>query len=71
MRYNRYMDYKQVIKLLETEKECISRKELSMCNKNCAKCECNQNTYDLLDAYNMAIRCIKERIEEECKTRRD
>lgn len=63
-KYNRYMDYKQAISLLETEKECITRNELKMCNRDCSKCELVQDTYKLLDAYNMAIELMKKEIED-------
>lgn len=63
MIYNKNMTYQQAIKLLEVEKECISRNELKMCNRKCDKCDLVENTYDLLDAYNIAINCIKEVLE--------
>lgn len=45
------MDKKEVIHILEIERECISRD----CNRNCGQCDLVQEQEALLDTYDSAI----------------
>lgn len=49
------------IKLLEIERECISRnnEKMILCDRNCEKCDLVQDSDKLVEMYNYAIESLK------------
>ena len=52
------MDKKEVIRILQIERECISRN----CDRNCGYCDLVQEQETLLEAYNYAISILQNGI---------
>ena len=52
------MTIDEAIELMKNEKACILKADT--CDRNCAKCELLRKTEDLLSAYNMVIKTLKQ-----------
>ena len=52
------MTINEVIALMENEKACIIKADT--CDRDCAKCELLRNTEDLLSAYDLVIKTLKQ-----------
>ena len=51
------MTINEAISLMENERTCIVKADT--CDRDCAKCELLRKTEDLLSAYDMVIRALK------------
>ncbi len=56
------MTLKEVVRILETEKQCVERQT---CDRDCANCDLVLPTEDVLMAYSMAIGCIEGLVNEQ------
>ncbi len=50
------MTLKEVVKILETEKQCVERQT---CDMDCAQCNLVLTKEEVLEAYSMAIGCVQ------------
>lgn len=56
------MNIEKVIAILKTEKECVERQGTMACpNRDCANCDLLLPTDDVIEAYEVAIRNLKDR----------
>ena len=53
------MDKEEVIRILQIERECISRD----CDRNCGYCDLVQEQETLLETYNSAIALLEDKNE--------
>lgn len=53
------MTIQRMIKLLQIEKECITRNDGVNCDRNCAKCDLVQDSQELLEMYEEVINFIR------------
>lgn len=57
------MTLREIIKVLETEKECVLRQgNPKKCNRKCADCDLVLPDKDIINAYNYCILVLKKRI---------
>ena len=55
------MKYEAVIEILENEKECVQR--ANICDRECQVCDLVRHDEEILEALNIAIDIIKDKIE--------
>ena len=55
------MNIEKAIAILETEKECVERQGTMACpNRDCVNCDLLLPTDDVIEAYEIAIKDLKE-----------
>lgn len=55
------MTIDEAIKVIQTEKECVSRKQ---CDRDCAKCDLVMRDTEIINAYEMAISALQAQQEK-------
>ena len=61
------MDPFRVVNILENEKACVLRADHDNCNRDCAKCDLLMDTQEILEAYRIAIACVKKVFIDYCE----
>lgn len=56
------MEITNVIKIIETERECISRQQ---CDRQCQNCDLVMNSKDILDAYDYILELLENKLFED------
>lgn len=56
------MTYEEALKILQTEKECVSRNNGTSCDRDCGKCDLLLPAEDILKAYELAILSAEKQI---------
>lgn len=54
-------DRERILKVLKTERECVSRD----CNRKCGECDLTLERNDILDAYDAIISMLSDPAEKE------
>ncbi len=57
-----YLDIIKAIKIIKNEKKCVERADA--CDRDCAKCDLVMSTKDILEAYDLAIDTLWERLKK-------
>ena len=52
------MTIKEMVYVLDKEKDCIIKRSSNLCEKNCTGCECHIEVSNLLDAFERIINLI-------------
>lgn len=57
-----YLDIIKAIKVIKNERKCVERADT--CDRKCAKCDLVMSTKDILEAYDLAIDTLWERLKK-------
>lgn len=59
------MEFTDALRLMGIEKRCVQRNSLSLCYRQCERCDLVQEDTDLIEAFQMAEFALKKLIEED------
>lgn len=59
------MEFTDALRLMGIEKRCVQRNSLSLCDRQCERCDLVQEDTDLIEAFQMAEFALKKLIEED------